>query len=1000
MFIPLHINSCYTILGSNLTIEKIIQNAQINNLPSIALTDLNSLIASISFFQEAKAKNIKPIIGLDLKINDNLFTFLVKNENGYHNLLQIFRLFNLKQLNLDECRKYSDGIIVVISSKESNLIDKFKKSSDKLNDDLQKYQNIFQEFYIGVEIYNTIEKETFKKIRNFLKNKKHQLIAFPLIRYEKKEDEMVYQILQAIKKKQKIPENETKKIGFNYFYTAKEIENLYEIEEINSTEIIAQSINFNLLIKRNNAVHFSENDDENLKKISYQLIKEKIPVLNDIYLNRLNYELNVVQSMHFSNYFLIAMDYINFAKKNNIYVGPGRGSIGGSLIAYVLGITTIDPVKEKLIFERFLNLERKNMPDIDVDFEDIEREKIIQYIETKYNKEHVANIATIQNIKSKQAIRDIGNVYSIKNYHIDFLCKKIKDESLIQNYLHNQEFKKIIDQDSYFKFIFEMASKIENLPRQLCVHAAGIIIDGKPLNCSLPIYVNNSHNLIGITKDDLETIGFVKLDILGLKNLNIIKNIIEDIQKNQNILINYETIPYEDPKSIKLIQDCHTDGLFQLESSKINQIIKYFKPNNFNDVVDLISICRPGPIKFIQKFINQKNNPHKIDFCHTRITHILKPTHGIILYQEQIIEIINIVTKLSFSDSDLFRREMLKNNHDISLKQKFIEKAINNDFSEKESNQIFEFILQFCNYGFNKSHAFAYAKLSCQMAYLKAHYPLFFYKTLLNKDDNIDFFIEMYKNKIYLHSPNINYSGCEYVLNENKIFFPLDKIKGISKSIIWNILEERKKNTYENFIDFVTRNIQNIHTETIKILINAGCFDCFDTRSNLLNSLDDIIKFAQLTYNLKNKNLIEKPIIKKINSAKYSIFDDLIQEFYSLGLILTKKFISFCQNIREKENTLFITEVKRNREAKIDKILGIVEKINYVKNNKSIIITINDGIESIDVIFFDDLYQKIKNKLDSTSNHGIILIKGIYNHKYQTFKCVNLMKFYEKIDNN
>lgn len=996
-FIPLHINSCYSILKSNLTIEKIIKNAQKNNFYAVALTDFNSLIASVFFFDEAKKKNIKPIIGLDLIINNDLLTFIIKNENGYHNLLHIFKLFNSKQLTLDQCKDYNDGLFVIISSKESHLSNKFKKLGEtNFNNYLKKYQNIFEDFYIGIEIYNLEEKEQFKEMRFFLKNENYKLVAFPLIRYEKKEEEIIYEILQAIKNDQKI--KETKKTGFNYFYNQEEINKLYETEEINNTEIISKNINFNLIQKRNNLINFTKNDDEYLKEITYKLLQTKIKKINSKYSNRLNYELDTIKNMNFSSYFLIVMDYINFAKKSNIFIGPGRGSIGGSLVAYALGITTIDPIKANLIFERFLNPDQKKIPDIDVDFEDNEREKIIQYIKEKYGKENVGNILTIQTIKAKQALRDIGHLYEVKDSYINFLCKEIKNFiSLKEAYEKNQIFKNLINKDNYFKFIFETACKIENLPRQISTHAAGIIINNESLSSSLPIYHDTNNQLIGMEKDSLEKIGFIKFDILGLKNLSIFKNIVKDIEKYTNITLKYETIPDKDKDGIHLINKCETIGLFQLESAKIKEIIKKIKPNNFDDVVSLIAICRPGPIKFVEQFIKRKNNDEKITYCNQKLINVLKPTYGIIIFQEQIIEIINIVTNLSFSKADLFRRAMLKKNSK-TLKEIFIKKAISNDFNENEGKEIFEFISNFCNYSFNKSHAYLYAKLTCQMAYLKAHYPIFFYKNILNNNDDISVFYEMQKKQIYVALPNINKSTHEYIVIEDHIFLPLTKINEIPKQIVLAILEERKKGTYKNFIDFIIRNIKIINVHIIQKLINSGCFDDFNTRSDLLNSLDNIIKFAQLTFNMKNKTMITEPIIDKNTNKNY--FVDLINEFYCLGMILSKNFVSFYEKIKKVENTTPIIEVKKKHDKKTHKIIGIIETKSQIqiKNNKTnMIITINDGTDNIDVIFFNDLYQKIKNKI---SDVGMILITGIYDFKYNKFKCCDLINFYEKINNN
>ncbi len=985
-FIPLHVNSTYSFLRSALSVDKLINNCVKNRINAVALTDFNSLIGSVTFTKLCEKNNIKPIIGLDLIIDNILLTFLIKDEEGYKNLLYLSKLFNLEKLTLKECINHSNGLIAIISSKENKLLDKFDELGDtKFAYFLKQYSDIFPDLYIGLEIYKEEDKKGLNTFREFLKKRDYSLLAFPFIRYEKKEDHIIYEIVNAIKDETKLDESHKSSIGEYYFYSNEEISNLYQLDEINNTNEVLNKINFSLIKKRGKLIHYSNNSDSLLKEESYKLLAKKVDI-NEEYKKRLDYELDVIKNMGYSDYFLVVADYVRFAKENKIYVGPGRGSAGGSLVAYALDIITIDPIKANLLFERFLNAGRKSMPDIDVDFEDTRREEVVDYLRKKYGNNKVANILTCQTLKAKAAIRDIGRVYSIKDSYIDILCKAIGNyEDLHDAYRYMPTFKRIVDSDKYYLFIVTMASKIEGFPRQAGMHAAGVIINDEELDNSLPIYIDGYHNYLSqLEKDDLETLGFLKMDILGLRNLSIVKSVIDEVNKDKEIL-NYDTLPYEDKDAIKLIATGETIGLFQLESKGMIRTIKEFNPTTFLDVVSLIALYRPGPMKFIPQYIARKSGKEKVIYPNAKLVDILKPTYGIIVYQEQIMQIARTMAGFSFQEADSFRRAISKKDAKIleNLKVSFIEGSIKNGNSRKESEDVFNLIYRFANYGFNKSHAYAYAKLATQMAYLKLHYPSYFYSAVLDNGDQFnDVVAEIRRRKINLRLPDINKASYKYKAIDNDLYIPLISIKGILSQAVMNIIKERKEHgEYKSFIDFVVRNAKyKISSSTITKLIDSGSFDSFNnTRAGLRDALDRVLAFSKLNLNQGNQLLLDNSFIPlpKIENIKEDEFYNINKEYEKLGVTLSKSPLDFYKDKINKEHTVSIENAKKGGFKKIAGIVRSIRRIKTKKDNKNMcFITLSDNIEDISITVFSDLYSKYEASLYSAK---ILIVSGKYD---------------------
>ena len=987
-FIPLHVNSTYTFLSSALPLDKLINHAIKNKLSSIALTDFNSLTGEVSFYNKCESNHIKPIIGLDLTIEDNLFTFLVSNETGYKNLLKLSSLYNLGKLNFKNAKGLTDGLITIISSKQSKLLERRDQLGDmRFAYYLKNIEDTFGKLYIGLEIYNLKDQVDIKDLRKYLLDRNYSLLAFPFIRYLNKEDEIVYRIAQAIKNDTHLEEKDIKAEGEYYFYNNTELDALYEKEEIDNTSKIANLINFNLIKKRGKLIKFCDNPDELLKEKTYKLLSQKLTI-TDEYKQRLDYELDVIKKMGYSDYFLIVSDYVKFAKDNNIFVGPGRGSAGGSLVAYSLDIITIDPIKADLLFERFLNEGRKTMPDIDVDFEDTRREEVVNYLKDKYGKNKVGTIATSQTIKAKQAIRDIGRVYQIRDSYINTLCKTLWDEDDLHNaYKTLPTFKRLIDSDKYYLFIVKLASKIEGFPRQVGTHAAGIIINDEPLEESLPVYIDINNNYSSqLEKDDLETLGYLKMDLLGLRNLTIVKNVVENLDN-----VNYQNLPYEDKDAIKLIALGQTLGLFQLDKPKTIKIIKRFKPTTFEDIALINAFIRPGPNTFVDNYIKRKEGKEKVIYPHRKLVEILRPTLGIIVYQEQIMQIVRVMANYTYSQADSFRRAISKKdaNKLNQLKVDFIDASIKNGNNKVDSEKIFNLIYKFANYGFNKSHAYAYAKLATQMAYLKVKYPDKFYCAVLDNGANFSAVIaEIRSHNISLKLPDINKADKKYISVNNEIIIPLTQIKGIQNQAVNNILKDRKENgEYTSFINFVIRATkEKITASTITKLIDSGCFDSFkNNRASLREALDRVIDFAKLSINQGNQlnlddSLIPLPRIKNIDDDEIY---NINQEQLNLGLTLSKSPLDLYKDLIKKDNLSLISEIREKRPRKI---IGMIKSIRRIKTKKDgkvmAFVTLSDNVVDINITVFNDIYIKYEQILQSAK---IIIVVGRYEESRDEF---------------
>lgn len=834
------------------------------------------------------------------------------------------------------------------------------------------FKNLLLISRYGLKDYEDIILINDKPIYNFEFYDINKLY-FKEIRSLDKENEPALKYLEAIDKNEKI-------------------ENIPNIEnvtfEIIQDKIIEQIINkINLNLDHKEEILKYSNED------SYKLLKQKIvegtkikfgETVPKIYLDRLKYELEIINKMGFCDYFLIVHDYVKYAKDQKILVGPGRGSAAGSLISYVLDITEIDPIKYNLLFERFLNIERVTMPDIDIDFEFDRREEVINYCKNKYGNNKVANIIAFGTLKSRAVIRDLARVMELdvndlsKNINPNLLLKDNYEN--IKKYLTTYELKKL----------YKLGLLLEGLKRNITMHAAGIVMSNNDLAQSVPMVLNGESYIAGYTPEYLEQIGLLKMDFLGLKNLSILRDSIKKVREIDNTF-DIEKIPLNDQKTLDIFKKGNTLGIFQFESSGMINFLKRLDVNSFDDIVVANALFRPGPANNIDLYINYKKGKIKPNYYDERLKNILSPTYGVMIYQEQIMLIASKMAGYTLGEADILRRAMSKKKESVMEKNyaKFIEGALKNGYSLETSKKVFEDIKKFAQYGFNKSHSVAYAYLAYQMAYIKAHYKECFYVSLLtyfNADEKINNYIyEARISGVNINKPNINISTNLYEVKDNKVYLPLTSIKGIGTGFVTNLVEERNKKKFQNIFDFVKRVKTN--KTILESLISSGAFDSFEyNRRTLLSNIELICNYSELG------DLVDDSFFELTKYEDFSKKEIMMLEKEYLGLTIGQDLINEY-SIKYK-NAINISDIDKYFDKDVD-IVTMVTKIKKTKtknNDYMAFIDGTDNLNKVSLVLFKEVYEKINN----INVNDIIHVFGHVERRYNEYQIV--VKQIEKLD--
>lgn len=924
MYAPLYIKTNNSILSSMIKIKELISFAKENNIKALTITD-DTMYGVYDFYKECIKNDIKPIIGLVVKIKEEIILY-AKNYEGYINLIKLSTIQSERTITPNDLLKYNKNIICILTNESNKYYDKIIKI----------YKS---DLYMS---YNLPSQR--KKI-----NKPCVFMNETL--YLEKKDEQYINYLYAIKDGIKVSDVSLNKKN-NYIIKEEMLKKL-PIEDLENNKKIVEQCNIEIKPLKNLLPKFDCPDNMDsytyLKKKCIDGLRKKIgDKVPKLYVERLKHELEIIKKMGFCDYFLVVSDFIEYAKNNDIYIGPGRGSAAGALVSYLTDITTIDPLKYNLLFERFLNPERVTMPDIDVDIEDTKRQLLIDYCIKKYGEKRVVPIIAFGTMKAKQAIRDVGRVMEIENSTIDYISKQMDSNLTLASNLQNNRLKEYIDMDPKLKKLYEVAMKFEDIKRTTTIHAAGVIMSNTDIDNIIPL--DKSHKEFYTTAFDmtyLEEIGLLKMDFLALSHLGTIHNLIDDVN------IKIDEIPENDIETIKIFNQADMLGIFQFENQGMINFIRKFKPTSFEDIVAAIALYRPGPMQFIDSYIKRKNKQEKIDYIDPSLISILRPTYGIIIYQEQIMQVAQIMAGYSLGEADILRRAMSKKKESIILEQKdiFIKRSTDLGHKKEIAQKVYEMILKFASYGFNRSHSVAYSKVAYIEAYLKAHYREYFMKNQLNtfigSDKVKDYIYDCKKHGLKIISPSINKSDMNFTIMDKNIIYPLTGIKGIGKESVKEIIKNRP---YIDIYDFFKKCYsKTVNKKIIENLAYAGCFDELNiNRQTIINNIEELINYGEISNGL---DFDIKPELKEY--PEYSNTDLLFYEEDVIGFYLSNHPTNIYYNNEYKK----INNLKKDRYIKTILLIDRIKIINTKKGEKMAFLTGSDENNNYELVCFPRVYN-------------------------------------------
>lgn len=942
MYTPFYIKTNNSLLGSMIKIEELIQKAIDEDIKSLTITD-NNMYGAYDFYKACKKNNIKPIIGLEINFTTN-FVLYATSYTGYKNLIKLSTIQSERMIKATELNSLRKDLICIVPYNSMHFYDNLAK--------------IYTNIYAG---YSNLEEKNALNVES---------VYIDEILYLEPNDEEYYKYLVAMKegilttKVVDYPKNK-------YLRPFTEIQELFPYD-LENNRIITEMCNLEIMPDKDLLPIFDcpNNLDSfgYLKELCKEGLKNKFGIsAPKKYVERLKHELNTINEMGFCDYFLIVADYVKYAKENNFLVGPGRGSAAGSLVSYILDIITIDPIEYNLLFERFLNPERISMPDIDIDFEDGARDAVIKYCIEKYGEKKVVPIIAFGTLGAKQALRDVAKTMDIEQPTIDNVCKMIDSNKTLTENLMNQKLSNLLSINDELNKMYKIAIKFEGNKRQTTIHAAGVIMSRVDIDEVIPL--DKSHKdfyTTGYSMEYLEELGLLKMDFLVVRTLNTISSIIADINEDTIELLTFDNITLNDEKAINIFTNANTTGIFQFESVGMMNFLRNFKPTNFEDICAAMALFRPGPMQNIDSYIARKHGKEKIDYFHPLLKEILEPTYGIIVYQEQIMQIANVMAGYTLGEADVLRRAMSKKKGAILVEEteKFITRCVENGFEEELAEKVYKLILKFAEYGFNRSHSVAYAHISYKMAYLKAHYPKHFFKSLFSTYMSSDSKIKEYMydsnlNNVAVLKPDINLSMEEYNIEEKGLRYPFNGIKNINTNTSRQITEKRGEEPFTDIYDFMVRAYgSTVNRRVLESLIDAGTFDSFGTnRKTLHNNIDELINYSDIaTFLDKESQETLKPELKQSN--EFSNKELLERELNVFGIYLGNHPITII-----KENNSLKTRIT-DLSKHVNKIVNIIlyvdklKEIETKKKEKMLFLTCSDELNVIDIILFPSIYQR------------------------------------------
>jgi len=1061
-FVHLHVHTQYSLLDGACRIGDLIKKAKELGMDSLAITDHGVMYGVIDFYKEAVKQGVKPIIGCEVytaartrhdKVNEldgsqGHLVLLAKNMTGYKNLMQLVSIgfiegfYYKPRVDFEVLERYHEGI-VALSACLAGDIPRALIAGDyeKAKQLAYKYNSIFGSgnFYLELQDHGLQEQKAVNPLLIKLSEETGiPVVATNDIHYVNKEDAEYQDVLLCIQTGTTVDDTDRMSFEGSEFYlkSSEEMEALFSYipEAISNSVKIAEQCNVEFEFGKLHLPSYDVPEEykpfEYLQWLCYEGLRKRYgSECSEEIKNKLDYELQVIKDMGYVDYFLIVWDFIKFARDHNIMVGPGRGSAAGSLVAYCLGITNIDPIKYNLLFERFLNPERISMPDIDIDFCYERRQEVIDYVVEKYGKDRVAQIITFGTMAARAAIRDVGRALNIPYAEVDMVAKHVPLELgiTIERALEvNSELRDLYDNNLQVKRLIDIAKAVEGLPRHASTHAAGVVISKEPISNYVPLQKNEDNITTQFPMGTLEELGLLKMDFLGLRTLTVIRDAVEMIKISKGIDIDINNIDFNAEPVYDLLCRGETEGVFQLESAGMKQFMKELQPRSLEDIIAGISLYRPGPMDQIPRYIRNKNHPEDIQYKHPLLKDILQMTYGCIVYQEQVMQIVRELAGYSLGRADLVRRAMAKKKADVMEQEKMnfiygitddngnilVPGAVRNGIPETVAKEIFDEMMDFAKYAFNKSHAAAYAVVAYQTAWLKCYYPTEFMAALLtsvldNSSKVSEYIGECKRLGIALLPPDINASFDGFTVYNNSIRFGLVAVKNVGRNAIKDVIEEREKNgPFKDFRDFCERmSTKDLNKRLVESLIKCGAFDCFGVyRSQLMaayeNIIDDVAQkrkqnvegqmslfldsmapsnYNRLTDSYPKMNEFEKKVILSMEKEVTGLYlsghplDEYRNQLEALVTATTSDIISLEEDMMQSN---IHSGIRTLTDGDIVTIGGIIihKKTKTTKNNSMMaFVTLEDLYGTIEVIIFP---QVLKNYSPYIVEDNIVIVKG------------------------
>jgi DNA polymerase-3 subunit alpha len=1050
-FTHLHVHTEFSLLDGACRIEELVNRAKELNMTSLAITDHGAMYGVVEFFKQSKKAGIKPILGFEAYVSPRKLTdkdsqkdknqyhlvLLAENQEGFKNIIKLCSIgfvdgyYYKPRVDHDTLKAHSSGIIALSAclagEVQSYLLDNNYEEALKT---ALMYRDIFGEnnFFLELQDHGMKEQQSVNEaLKRISRETGIGLVATNDVHYINKEDAYFHDVLLCIQMQNTIADEDRMKFPSDEFYlkSHEEMAELFPEEALRNTANIAERCNVELDF---NTVHLPEfkippnySKSEYFREICQNGLRERYEVITEEIQNRLDYEIKVIEQMGYVDYFLIVWDFIKYAKDNNIMVGPGRGSAAGSIVAYSMKITNIDPIKYNLIFERFLNPDRISMPDIDVDFCYERREEVIEYVKRKYGKERVAQIITFGTMAARGAIRDVGRALNLSYGEVDFIAKKIPMSlgMTISKALEiNKELKDLYESEQKVRKLIDLALKVEGLPRHASTHAAGVLISKEDVTEYVPLSRNKDVITTQFNMVELEELGLLKMDFLGLRTLTVIRDAINLIESNHNVKVDFSNCKYDDKDVYKMFANAETLGIFQFESSGMRAFLSELKPTEFENLSAANALYRPGPMGQIPVYIKNKQNPESVTYLHPKLEPILNVTYGCMVYQEQVMQIVRDIGGFTMGRSDLLRRAMGKKKMSVMLEERknfiygkpaengepAILGAINNGVDEKTANDIYDLMVEFAKYAFPKAHSVAYAALAYETAWLKLHYPVEFMAALISSimgsSGTVSLYIRECKRLgIEILPPDVNESRDKFTVEGGKIRFGLAAVKNVGTNVIAEIIKAREeKGKFTSFTDFCTKVDQSVlNKRQIESLIKCGAFDFLKAKRSQLMAVYE--KTIDTIVNQKKRNI----------EGQFSLFDDmsssvgvvkdeelpnlpeynekvlLAMEKEMVGVYLSGHPLSEYEKELEKMATINTSEIAEIREDDENKhlyddskvVIGgiIIKKQNKItkNNNMMAFITLEDLYGTVEGIIFPKIYEGCK---DILYEDNIVLVEG------------------------